>query len=139
VTRTGPSRPGDAPFAAGRLESARAFHDAARDAAALAGEGANANPIVAQVVNAAIAYADALTATFSGRVNQRDHAAVRKALRAALGNRLPTAQERRLARILGHKDEAQYGAGRIGLTRARQLLEELDELAAWAEAELRRR
>jgi hypothetical protein len=74
VTRTGPSRPGDASFAAGRLESARAFHDAARDVAALAGEGANANPIVSQLVNAAIAYADALTATFSGRVNQRDHA-----------------------------------------------------------------
>jgi hypothetical protein len=139
VTRTGPARSADVSFAAGRLESARAFHEAARAAAALAEDGANANPIVSQIVNAAIAYTDVLTATFAGKVNQQDHAGARKALRAALGNRLPAAQERRLARILGHKDEAQYGAGRISLTRARQLLEELEELAAWAEAELRRR
>ena len=138
MTRTGPARSADVSFAAGRLESARAFREAARAAAALAKDGANANPIVSQIVNAAIAYTDVLTATFAGKVNQQDHAGARKTLRAALGSRLPAAQERRLARILGQKDEAQYGAGRISLTRARQLLEELEELAAWAEAELRR-
>ena len=49
---------------------------------------ANANPIVSQIVNAAIAYTDVLTATFAGKVNQQDHSAARKALRAALRNRL---------------------------------------------------
>jgi hypothetical protein len=42
------------PLAAGRLESAHPFHDATRDAAILAEDDANANPIVSQVVNAAV-------------------------------------------------------------------------------------
>ena len=45
----------------------------------LAEPGANANPIMVQIVTAAIAYADALTARFGGRVNQRDHAALGEA------------------------------------------------------------
>lgn len=133
MTRTGPGKPAGPEIVAGRLDNARAFLAAARDAAALADAGANGNPIVAQVVTAAIAYADALTARFSGRVNQRDHTALTRTLRAALGNRLPKAQERRLARILERKDEAQYGSRRGSLTEARSLLAELEAFAAWAE------
>jgi hypothetical protein len=55
-------------------------------------------------------------------------------LRAALGNRLPKAQERRLARILERKDEAQYGSRRGSLVEATSLLAELEAFAAWAEA-----
>lgn len=134
MTRAGPSKPAGLEIAAGRLDNARAFLAAARDAAALAEPGANANPILAQVVTAAIAYADALTARFGGRVNQRDHAALPRALRAALGNRLPKAQERRLVRLLERKDEAQYGSRRGSLAEARNLLTELEAFAAWAEA-----
>ncbi|HEX2188113.1 MAG TPA: hypothetical protein VHG51_04410 [Longimicrobiaceae bacterium] len=125
-------------FPAGRLENARAFRAAAHTAAELAGPGENANPIVSLIVSAAIAYADALTGTLRGRVNQQDHAAARKALRDALGNRLPKSQERGFARILEAKDDAQYGATRGRLSQARELLEDLDAFAAWAEAELRR-
>lgn len=138
MTRTGPARPVDDDFMKGRLENARAFLQAARDAAELAEPGQNVNPIISHIVNAAIAYADALTAKNRGRVNQKDHNAARKALRDALGNRLPDAQERRLARILGRKDEAQYGATHGRLTQAKELLDQLKEFAAWAEAEIRR-
>jgi hypothetical protein len=139
MTRTGPARPADEEFVSGRLENARAFRAAAHAAATLAEPGDNANPLVSHIVNAAIAYADALTASYRGRVNQKDHSAARKALRDALGNRLPRSQESRLVRILGEKDAAQYGARRGRMATATKLLEELDEFAAWAEGELSRR
>jgi hypothetical protein len=96
------------------------------------------NPVMSQVVNAAIAYTDALTARYAGRANQRDHIAAVQALRDALGRRLPTAQETQLRRILGEKDEVQYGAKLKTEDEARRLLSLLDAFAAWAEAELRR-
>jgi hypothetical protein len=136
VTRAGPGKPAGPEIVAGRLDNARAFLAAARETAMLAEPGANANPITVQVVTAAIAYADALTARFGGRVNQRDHAALPRALRAALGNRLPKAQERRLARLLERKDEAQYGSRPGSLTEAKNLLAELEAFAAWAETTL---
>jgi hypothetical protein len=138
MTRTGPSKPADAAFVGGRLENARAFRTAAHNASELADPGENANPMVSHIVTSAIAYADALTGKFGGRVNQKDHAAASKALRDALGNRLPQAQARRFARILDEKDAAQYGARSGRLTHARQLLDELDAFAEWAETEMTR-
>ena len=138
MTRIGPSGPADEGFGEGRLRLARAFLKAAKDEATLAEEGDIGNPIISQVVNAAIAYADALTARLAGRVNRRDHAAIAKALRDALGERLPDAQERRLRRILAEKDAAQYGARIKRKAEAVRLLAELEELALWAETELAR-
>jgi hypothetical protein len=122
-------------LARGRLDNARAFAAAARNAVALADPGDNANPILAHIVNAAIAYTDALTVRYGGRINQQDHAAARRALRAVLGNRLPKAQDRQLARILERKDEAQYGSRRGSLSDAKRLLQELEDFASWAESE----
>jgi hypothetical protein len=114
------------------------FRTAAHDASDLANPGDNANPVVSHIVTAAIAYADALTGKFGGRVNQKDHAAARKALRDALGNRLPQSQARRFAKILDEKDAAQYGARSGRLTHARGLLGELDAFAEWVESEMAR-
>jgi hypothetical protein len=133
VTRTGPGKPAGPEITAGRLDNACAFLAGAQAAVALAEPGANANPILVQVVSAAVAYGDALTARFGSRINQRDHAALPRALRATLGNRLPKAQERRLARILERKDEAQYGSRRGSLAEARSLLAELETFGAWVE------
>jgi hypothetical protein len=94
------------------------------------------NPAMSQIVNAAIAYADALTVRFAGKVNRADHAAVVKVLRDALGNRLPDTQANRLRGILDHKDEAQYGVRAKSLSDALALLERLEKFAAWAELEL---
>lgn len=138
MTRKGPAKKVDAQFWQGRLDNARACRDAAQAAADLAEPGQNANPLVSLVVTAAIAYSDALTSRMLREVNQQDHQAAVKTLRAAFGNGLPDAQERRLAWILREKDQAQYSARRGTMTHARELLGELDEFAAWAEVQLAR-
>jgi hypothetical protein len=113
----------------------------------LAEPGATTNPITVQLVSATIA--DALTARFGGRVNQRDHAALPRTLRTAFGNRLPMsrlpagssgcnagvarrpagAQERRLVRLLERKDEVRYGPRWGSLIEATSLSAELEGLA----------
>jgi len=50
-----------------------------------------------------------------------------------LGATLPTAQENRYRRLLGHKDESQYGARSASLIHAQRLLDELQEFALWVE------
>jgi hypothetical protein len=104
----------------------------------MADEGDIGNPVMSQIVNAAIAFTDALTAKYIGRVNQQNHTAAVEALRDALGNRLPVAQETRLRRILGEKDEVQYGTRTKTKVEADRLLAHLESFAAWAEAKLQR-
>jgi hypothetical protein len=129
----------DTTYGSRRLDVARAFLKAARDVAALTDEAAVGNPIVSQAVTAAIAYADAITAARLGRVDQQDHDGVHKMLRDALGKRLPEIEARRLRRILGMKDAAQYGARLLRKDEAVGVLEETEAFANWAEAELTRR
>lgn len=50
-----------------------------------------------------------------------------------LGNRLPDRQEKFFRKLLGRKDEVNYGARSTTLEEAQRLLAELDEFAAWAE------
>ena len=138
MTRKGTAKGVDASFTDGRLRIARAFLKAARTEAAMIEDGDVGNPIISQIVHAAIAFTDALTARYAGRANQQDHAAAVKALRDALGNRLPVAQETRLRRILGEKDEVQYGARVKTAVEAGRLLAQLEAFADWAEAELQR-
>ena len=85
-----------------------------------------------------IASADALTARAAARVNRHDHMAAVKALRDALGNRLPGAQETRLRRILAEKDEVHYGPRAKTAQEARLMLAKLEAFALWAEGEIGR-
>lgn len=133
MTRKGASRSVDPALASARLEIARAFRQAAQDTADLARDGTPANPIVSQIVTAAVAYADALTAKHAGIVNQKDHGAVVKTLRDVLGQRLPKAQETNIRTILQEKDESQYGFRIMGIAEAQRLLARLDAFAAWVE------
>jgi hypothetical protein len=48
------------------------------------------DPAMFEIVTAAIAFMDPLTAKYAGRANQHDHATAVKGLRNALGNRFPT-------------------------------------------------
>jgi hypothetical protein len=137
MTRTGPSKNVGVGYAAGRLENARAYLQAARDAIALAHATSNTNPIKSQIVNAAIAYADALTARRQSIINQRDHRAAVKLLRDALGRELPDSQEKRLRRIVEHKDEVQYGATRGHMADAQKMMGDLEKFAEWAEETFR--
>lgn len=138
MTRTGSRRSVPDDFWEGRLASARSFHEAARTLLTLAEPGQDSNPTIAQIVNAAIAYADAVTARRAGAVNQQDHRAVGALLRGAVGNRLSAKQLANLADIIAQKDAASYGVRPGTRTQAERSLERLDELAAWAEEELRR-
>lgn len=138
MTRTGAGKPVDLSAWRGRLDNARAYHRSAADGLALMERSGNANPIMSDVVLAAIAYTDALTAAFGGRVNQKDHAAAAKTLRDVLGNRVPKGQLTRLSSMLAEKDAVQYGARFGRFQDAEAMLADLDAFAAWAEQELRR-
>ncbi|MER9648592.1 hypothetical protein [Mesorhizobium sp. M0199] len=65
------------------MRIARSYLKAARLEVAMSGTGDIGNPAMSQIVNAAIAYADALTARFAGKINRADHAAVVKTMRRA--------------------------------------------------------
>jgi hypothetical protein len=138
VTRSGSFKTVDASHGANRLIIARGFLKSTEDQVAIAESGRLGNPIAATIVNAAIAYTDALTATVANKVNQQDHAAAVKTLRSALGNRFPKAQETRLVRLLGIKDQAQYGGRLMLLDDAESLLAQLKEYAKWIETEMTR-
>jgi hypothetical protein len=132
MTRTGPSKKVDATFWQGRLRTALAYHAAAQDTASLADQSTNCSPAVSNAILAAIAYTDSVTAYKAQVVNQQGHASASKLLRSVLGNAFPDAQERRIRRLLGRKDEVQYGVHAIGIDVARQVIADLDAFAAWA-------
>ncbi len=95
------------------------------------------NGAITLMVTAAIAYADAITAKLKGVVNKQDHQAASRLLREALGNSLPDKQEKFFRRLLGRKDEVNYGARRsTTYDEAERLVAELDEFAVWAEGVL---
>ena len=120
-------------FWSGRLKAGRAYLEAARQEITLAEPGQDANPIVSQIVLAAIVHADCLTAMRAGVVNSQDHAAAPRLLRDVLRDLLPDIQERRYKRILAKKDDARYGARPELVSHARTLLADLEEFAQWTE------
>src|ERR1044072_3918112 len=110
VVRTRSGKKKDLAYAAGRLLVARAFLKEARRSVESADTTDIGNPTMSTVINCAIAYADALTAKYKGEINQEDHQAVIKLLRASLGKELPAKQETNLRTLLEQKDEVQYGS-----------------------------
>ena len=119
----------------GRLTQAREFHESARSLVTLAGSKSY-NGTITLMVTAAIGYADAITAKLKGVVNKQDHQTASRLLREVLGNSLPDKQEKFFRRLLGRKDEVNYGARSTTHEDAERLLAELDEFAAWAEGVL---
>lgn len=138
MTRKGPRKSVSSDFWKGRLDSARTHRTLARDGATLAEETNDGRAIVSLIVLAAIAYADALTAYRAGVANQQDHAAAPKLLRDVLKNELPERQAKNFRDLIEWKDGANYGARRISLAKARELLVNLDSFGEWAEGLLPR-
>lgn len=132
MTGKGPRKKVDGAHASARLLQAREFHESARSLVALA-QSRSYNPAVTLMITAAIAYSDAITAKARGIVNQQDHQGAPRLLREVLGNQVPDKQERFFRKLLGRKDEVNYGARSTALDEAQRLLAELDEFAAWAE------
>jgi hypothetical protein len=94
---------------------------------------ADYNGAITLMVTASIGYADAITAKLKGVVNKQDHQTAARLLREVLGSSLPERQERFFRRLLGRKDEVNYGARSTAHAEAERLLAELDEFAVWAE------
>ena len=138
MVRTGSSRAADSAYAASRLAVARSFLRAAEAAFAVADAGEPMNPVGSNIALAAIAYCDSLTAKYAGKVNQRDHSAVVALVRAALGNRFPKTHEAALRRMLGDKDEFQYGVRPVARDEAQRTLLQLRAFASWVEDEMSR-
>lgn len=133
MTGKSPRKNVDALYWQGRLRAAQAYLQAAQQALILAEPGQNASPSISQIVLAAIAYGDSLTAKRALVINQQDHASATRLLRDVLRNTLPDAQARRFRRILSFKDEAQYGTRLASVDEAKRLLDELESFARWAE------
>ena len=133
MTGKSPRKRVDALYWQGRLRTAKAFLESAQQAMLSAEHGQNGNPIISQIVLAVIAYGDCLTAKRALVINQQDHAAAPRLLRDVLQNALPEAQERRYRRILGFKDEVQYGAKAASMEEAARLLGDLEAFARWAQ------
>lgn len=123
MTNQGPRKTVDAVHSSARLLQAREFHESARSLVTL-GHSKSYNGAITLIVTAAIAYGDAVTAKARG------------VLREVLSNRLPDKQEKFFRKLLGRKDEVNYGARSTTLEEAQRLLVELDEFAAWAEGVL---
>lgn len=132
MTGRSPRKTVDAGHAQARLLQAREFHESARSLVTLA-QARSYNGAITLMVTAAIAYSDAVTAKAGGVVNQQDHQGAPRLLREVLGNRLPDRQDKFFRKLLGRKDEVNYGARSATLEEAERLLSALDEFAAWAE------
>lgn len=76
---------------------------------------------------------NARTLRVRGVVNRKDHEALPRAVREALGNRVPEPELARLRRILAEKDAADYGARSGNLEPARALMADLQRFARWVE------
>jgi hypothetical protein len=133
MTGQGPRKSVDGDYAKGRLQQAREFRESARALVTLEASSTY-NPAITLMVVSAIAYVDAITAKRKGVINKQDHAAAPRLLREVLGNTLPERQEKFFRRLLGRKDEVNYGARGTSLDEARRLLAELDDFAEWAES-----
>lgn len=138
MARLGPAKPVEHGDWEGRLRNARDFKRDAEDLLAIREDDENANGAITLIVNAAIAYADALTGKYGGFFNQQDHRSVSPAVGNALAQRADPAQLKRLSNILGQKDPASYGPRRTPKEKAADLLEQLDRFSKWVEAEMRR-
>ena len=139
MTKEGPAKKVDGTFWRGRLERARSFHAAARTVMELADRSKDAGAAESNMILAAVAYADALTAAIDGVVNQKSHQGVIKAVRAALNEGFPRAQETHLVALITKKDEVQYGARYVRHTDAEAMAEHLNAFAEFVETELNRR
>lgn len=135
MTGRGPRKTVDGGHSPARLLQAREFHESARSLVTLA-QSQSYNGAVTLMITAAIAYGDAITSRARGVVNKQDHLNAPRLLREVLGNRLPDKQEKFFRKLLGRKDEVNYGARSTPLDEAHRLLAELDDFAAWAEGEL---
>jgi hypothetical protein len=131
MTRVGAAKAVSKEYALGRLRKAIAFRAALETIAAFRDDVGDVDVMVTLAILAAIAFTDAMTAAIDGKTNQQDHEGAPQLLRAVMGNALPDAQHRRLVKLLGQKDQVQYGAG-VGRGNPDEIMENLNQYAEFA-------
>lgn len=136
MTRQGSRKKVPADFWESRRRAGRAFLKAAQDGLAVAEPADGGAPIMSNVILAAIAYADALTAKRANVVNAEDHNAAPRLLRDVLKQALPAAQEKRFVDTLKNKSVIQYGAKTFSRGEAENFLLNFAPFASWAEDQL---
>jgi len=115
-----------------RFKKAERDHSSAETLLALKiDEHEPADDVAKLIIQAAIAYTDAVTAEYGGEIAQGRHTESAKVLRDALGNRLPKEQETRLGRLITHKETVEYGARETTVKQVQQLQLDLDRYASW--------
>lgn len=124
--------------AAGRFDRARHLLRQARDLATLATGDDDAVGIMDLCVNAAIAFADALTIRFAGIQNTQDHQAAPQTLSNALGRNAESQQINRFKRLLNRKGAIQYDHRPMRLAEALDYLEQTERFGDWAVQMFRR-
>lgn len=136
MTRQAPRKKVPPDFWESRRRAGRDFLKAAQDGLAIADSGDSGAPVMSNVILAAIAYADALTAKRANVVNSADHNAAPRLLRDVLKDALPAIQEKRFVDTLRNKSVIQYGAKSFSRAEAGKFLLNFENFAAWAEEQL---
>jgi hypothetical protein len=114
----------------------RALLQTARDLDTM-GEPKYGNGLAIIAIHAAIAYTDALTVSFRElKSTVGEHLQAADLLVHALGHHADADQVRRLRRILGAKSHASYSGNYYTLDDGREILQDLEQFAAWAEERL---
>jgi hypothetical protein len=117
----------------GRIERARNLLRQAKDLATLATGDRDAVGIMDLCVNAAIAFADALTIRHASIQNNQDHQAAPHTLEIALGKKADPQQISRFKRLLNRKGAIQYDHRPLRLDEALDYLRQTERFGDWAE------
>jgi len=98
------------------------------------GDRQHASALAILAVHAVIAYVDAVTIHAGGRKStSADHAALGKLLRETLGNRLPDAQGKLIARVVSEKDQFEYQGYVASWAEASVILQRAERVGVWVE------
>lgn len=136
MTRQAPRKKVPPDFWESRRRAGRDFLKAAQDGLAIADPGDSGAPVMSNVILAAIAYADALTAKRANVINSEDHNAAPRLLRDVLKQALPPSKEKRFVDTLKNKSVIQYGAKSFSQAEAEKFLLHFENFATWAEEQL---
>jgi hypothetical protein len=139
MVKLGRTRREDRSRAAKYQAVARALLRTARDLDAM-GEPKYGNGLAIIAIHAAIAYTDALTVAYRElKSTDGDHTRAADVLVQALGAHAEAQQVQRLRGILDAKSHASYSGNFYTLEDGRGILQDLEQLAAWAEEQLANR
>jgi hypothetical protein len=113
------------------LANAEQLLEGAREVLELSDGDSRAKTAALAAVHAAIAFGDALTVARLGLTNAKDHQQLPALVEQAAGKSVDTSQVARLRRILGRKDEADYGPRRWRRREAEELIDNVERFGNW--------